>query len=110
MPNAAALINEYAPKKFRSTLMAFMFSGYSLGGMLAASVGIFMLPAYGWQSMFFVAVIPLLLLPLIVYWLPESIGFLIRQGQQDRARALLNRLSPGTRIQVKCAGDRRQQR
>jgi AAHS family benzoate transporter-like MFS transporter len=100
MPNAAALINEYAPKKLRSTLMAFMFSGYSLGGMLAASVGIFMLPAYGWQSMFFVAVIPLLLLPLIVCWLPESIGFLIRQGQQDKARALLNRLSPGTRIEV----------
>lgn len=100
MPNAAALINEYAPKKFRSTLMAFMFSGYSLGGMLAASVGIFMLPAYGWQSMFFVAVIPLLLLPLIVYGLPESIGFLIRQGQQDKARALLDRLSPGTRIEV----------
>ncbi|MBC8784148.1 aromatic acid/H+ symport family MFS transporter [Pseudomonas fluorescens] len=100
MPNAAALINEYAPKKFRSTLMAFMFSGYSLGGMLAASVGIFMLPAYGWQSMFFVAVIPLLLLPLIVYGLPESIGFLIRQGRQDKARALLDRLSPGTRIEV----------
>ncbi len=103
MPNAAALINEYAPKKFRSTLMAFMFSGYSLGGMLAASVGIFMLPAYGWQSMFFVAVIPLLLLPLIVYWLPESIGFLIRQGQLDKARALLNRLSPGTRIEAEDA-------
>lgn len=103
MPNAAALINEYAPKKLRSTLMAFMFSGYSLGGMLAASVGIFMLPAYGWSSMFFVAVIPLLLLPLIVYWLPESIGFLIRQGRQDEARVLLNRLSPGTRIEVEDA-------
>lgn len=98
MPNAAALINEYAPKKVRSTLMAFMFSGYSLGGMLAASVGIFMLPAYGWSSMFFVAVIPLLLLPLIVLWLPESIGFLIRQGRVEQARALLNRLSPGTPI------------
>lgn len=32
MPNAAALMNEYAPKKLRSTLMAVMFSGYSLGG------------------------------------------------------------------------------
>lgn len=98
MPNAAALINEYAPKKVRSTLMAFMFSGYSLGGMLAASVGIFMLPAYGWSSMFFVAVIPLVLLPLIVLWLPESIGFLIRQGRLEQARALLNRLSPGIQI------------
>ncbi|NWD81608.1 MFS transporter [Pseudomonas reactans] len=102
MPNAAALMNEYAPKKLRSTLMAVMFSGYSLGGMLAASVGIFMLPNYGWSSMFFAAAIPLLLLPLIVYWLPESIGFLVRQGRQEQAQALLMRLSPGTQIE---AGD-----
>jgi AAHS family benzoate transporter-like MFS transporter len=94
MPNAAALITEYAPKKMRSILMAVMFGGYSLGGMLSAGVGIFMLPRFGWSSMFFVAAIPLLLMPLIVYWLPESIGFLIRQGRQEQARALLKRLSP----------------
>lgn len=98
MPNAAALMNEYAPKKLRSTLMAVMFSGYSLGGMLAAIVGIFMLPHFGWPSMFFAAAIPLLLLPFIVYWLPESIGFLVRQGRQEQARQLLMRLSPGTQI------------
>jgi len=98
MPNAVALMNEYAPKKMRSTLVALMFSGYSLGGMLSAGVGIFMLPRYGWESMFFVATVPLLLLPLIVYWLPESIGFLIRQGRLEQARALLKRLAPETRI------------
>lgn len=98
MPNAVALMNEYAPKKMRSTLVALMFSGYSLGGMLSAGVGIFMLPRYGWESMFFVATVPLLLLPLIVYWLPESIGFLIRQGRLEQARALLTRLAPETRI------------
>lgn len=31
MPNVVALMNEYAPKKSRSTLVAIMFSGYSLG-------------------------------------------------------------------------------
>jgi AAHS family benzoate transporter-like MFS transporter len=98
MPNAVALMNEYAPKKIRSTLVALMFSGYSLGGMLSAGVGIYLLPRYGWESMFFVATVPLLLLPVIVYWLPESIGFLIRQGRLDQARALLKRLSPETPI------------
>ena len=34
MPNAVALMNEYAPKRLRSTLVAIMFSGYSLGGVL----------------------------------------------------------------------------
>lgn len=98
MPNAVALMNEYAPKKMRSTLVALMFSGYSLGGMLSAGVGIFMLPRFGWSSMFFVATVPLLLLPLILYLLPESIGFLIRQGRLEQARALLKRLSPESRI------------
>ncbi|TWE07212.1 AAHS family benzoate transporter-like MFS transporter [Pseudomonas sp. AG1028] len=95
MPNAVALMNEYAPKKLRSTLVAVMFSGYSLGGMLSAGVGIFMLPRFGWESMFFAAALPLLLLPVIFHYLPESIGFLVRRGEHDKARALLQRLDPG---------------
>jgi len=94
MPNAVALMNEYAPKKLRSTLVAIMFSGYSVGGMLSAGVGIFMLPRFGWESMFFAAALPLLLLPLILWFLPESIGFLVRQGRTEQARALLNRVDP----------------
>ncbi len=39
MPNVVALMNEYAPKKIRSTLVAIMFSGYSVGGMLLGGPG-----------------------------------------------------------------------
>ena len=99
MPNAVALMNEYAPKRLRSTLVAIMFSGYSLGGMLSAGVGIFMLPRFGWESMFFAAAVPLLLLPVILYYLPESIGFLVRQGRTEEARKLLKRLDPTCDIQ-----------
>ncbi|TRO43341.1 MFS transporter [Pseudomonas sp. ALS1279] len=95
MPNAVALMNEYAPKRLRSTLVAVMFSGYSLGGMLAAGVGIYMLPRFGWESMFFAAAIPLLLLPLILWKLPESVGFLVRQGRHEQARAVLAKVEPG---------------
>jgi AAHS family benzoate transporter-like MFS transporter len=94
MPNAVALMSEYAPKRIRSTLVALMFSGYSLGGMVSAGVGIFMLPRFGWPSMFFAATLPLLLLPAVLFLLPESIGFLIRKGRVDDARKLLTRLAP----------------
>lgn len=100
MPNAVALMNEYAPKRLRSTLVAIMFSGYSLGGMLSAGVGIFMLPRFGWESMFFAAAVPLLLLPVILYYLPESIGFLVRNGRTDEARKLLKRLDPDCDVQA----------
>lgn len=95
MPNAVALTNEFAPKRMRSTLVALMFSGYAVGGMVAAGLGIFMLPAFGWEAMFFAAGVPLLALPLILRSLPESIGFLIRKGRHEEARATLAKLVDG---------------
>lgn len=93
MPNAVALMNEYAPKRLRGTMVALMFSGYSVGGMVAAGLGIGLIPSFGWQPMFFIAAIPLLLLPLILWKLPESLGFLIRQGKQDQARRIFAKVS-----------------
>ena len=98
MPNAVALMNEYAPKRARSTLVAIMFSGYSLGGVLCAALGIYMLPRFGWQSMFFAAAIPLVLLPVILWKLPESVGFLLRKGQQSQAREMLGKVAPDMRF------------
>lgn len=103
MPNAVALMNEYAPKRLRSTLVAVMFSGYSVGGMLSAGVGIYMLPRFGWESMFFAAAVPLLLLPVILYYLPESVGFLVRQGRQAEARELLERVDPTAELPADAA-------
>lgn len=96
MPNAVALMNEYAPKRMRGTMVALMFSGYSVGGMVAAGLGIGLIPSFGWKPMFYIAAIPLMLLPLILWKLPESLGFLIRQGKQDEARRIFAKISPDT--------------
>jgi AAHS family benzoate transporter-like MFS transporter len=100
MPNVVALMTEYSPKKMRSTLVAIMFSGYSVGGMLSAGLGMWLIPAYGWPSVFYVAVIPLLLLPVIIRALPESPGFLLRQNRNADAAAVLSRLEPSYRAQA----------
>lgn len=94
MPNAVALMNEYAPKRLRGTMVAIMFSGYSVGGMVAAGLGIGIIPQFGWKPMFFVAALPLLLLPIILWKLPESLGFLIRQGKQEKAKQIYAKLAP----------------
>lgn len=95
MPNVIALMNEYAPKKLRGTLIAVMFTGYSVGGMLSAGLGMWLIPLYGWSSVFFVAGVPLLVLPLMVRQLPESINFMLRKGQGPAAGRLLQRAVPG---------------
>lgn len=100
MPNAVALMNEYAPKRLRGTMVAIMFSGYSLGGMVAAGLGVWLIPIHGWRPMFWVAALPLLMLPLILWRLPESLGFLIRAGRHDEARRIFARIAPETPADV----------
>ena len=92
MPNVVALMTEYAPKKIRSLLVAIMFSGYSVGGMASAGIGMWLIPTYGWSSVFFVAGLPLLLLPAILYILPESPGFLLKEKRDHEASHILARI------------------
>ncbi len=94
MPNVVALMTEYAPKKIRNLLVTIMFSGYSVGGMLSAGLGMWLVPDFGWSSVFFVAIIPLLLLPVILKILPESPGFLSRGNQAYRLAGIVKQLNP----------------
>lgn len=94
MPNVVALMTEYAPKKIRSTLVAIMFSGYAIGGMTSALLGAWLVKDMGWQIMFLIAGIPLLILPIIWKFLPESLAFLIKSGKEEQAKQIINKLLP----------------
>ncbi|KVV54273.1 MFS transporter [Burkholderia cepacia] len=99
MPNVIAHMTEYAPRRVRNTLVTLMFSGYSVGGMLAAVMGKGMIDAHGWQSVFVAAGAPVLLVPLLVKWMPESLPFLIRHGRTDELARIAQRLDPAYRRQ-----------
>lgn len=92
MPNVIALMTEYAPKKLRATLVSLMFSGYAVGGMCSALLGLWLVPEFGWKIMFILGGIPLLLLPVIWYLLPESIDYLVRQKKTDQALHILKQI------------------
>jgi AAHS family benzoate transporter-like MFS transporter len=83
MPNVIAHMTEYSPKRIRATMVTLMFSGYSVGGMLAAVLGKGLIETYGWQSVFMAAAAPILLIPFILTSLPESMAFLIKKGRVD---------------------------
>ncbi len=98
MPNVVSLMSEYAPKKSRSTLVALMFSGYAVGGMMSAGLGIWIVPNYGWEIMFYLAAVPMLILPLMMKFLPESVAFLVAQKREDEARTILQKVAPARGI------------
>lgn len=103
MPNVVAQMTEYSPKKIRATMVTLMFSGYAVGGMLAALLGKGLLETYGWSSVFMAAGLPVLLIPVILKTLPESMPFLIRENRLDELKQIVARMEPSYRPD---AGDR----
>ena len=94
MPNVVAQMTEYSPRKVRSTMVTLMFSGYAVGGMLAAVLGKGLIESHGWQSVFLAAAAPVVLIPFILKSLPESMPFLLKQGRHDELKAIVARLDP----------------
>lgn len=99
MPNVIAQMTEYSPIKIRNTLVTLMFSGYSVGGMLAALVGKSMIESLGWRPVFFAAIAPLALVPFLYRQMPESLAFLQRSGRSRDVKDILSRIDPTTRQQ-----------
>ncbi|WP_414654593.1 MFS transporter [Intrasporangium sp.] len=86
VPSANALTAEFVSRKHRSAVSTVMMSGVPIGGSVAALVGLWLLPAFGWRSMYAVAVVAVLvLLPLCVALLPESPSWLRSHGRVAEA-------------------------
>ncbi|WP_020656806.1 MFS transporter [Massilia niastensis] len=94
MPNLVAQMTEYSPRKIRSTMVTLMFSGYAVGGMLAAVLGKGLIEAFGWQVVFLAAGAPALLIPFILKSLPESMPFLIKSNRIGELKKTLSSLEP----------------
>lgn len=78
VPNAVALCNEFSPKKMQVTNVALIFVGYVLGGASGGLISAWLVPDYGWKSIFFVGgVLPILLGVILIIALPESVKFLL---------------------------------
>ena len=94
MPCVVAHVTEFAPRKHRATMVTVAFSGFAIGGMLAAFLGRTMIEAYGWRSVFFIAALPLVVVPFVVGLLPESIAYLARTHRVAELRAIVRGLNP----------------
>jgi AAHS family 4-hydroxybenzoate transporter-like MFS transporter len=96
MPNTVAMTSEYNPQRRRATMVMIMFCGFSIGAALGGFLAADLIPRYGWRSVFIVGgIAPLLLLPVLVWRLPESVRFLAASGEApERVAELLKRISP----------------
>lgn len=96
MPNVVAMTAEFSPHRRRATMVMIMFCGFSVGAALSGVLAAALIPHYGWRSVFLVGgAAPLLLAPVLAWWLPESVRFLALGGRADaRVAELLGRINP----------------
>lgn len=94
MPNVIAMMTEFSPRRIRTTTVSLVFAGYSMGAIVAALVSRSILPVGGWEPIFWLGGIPMLLLPFIMKYLPESTSFLLAQGRVEEAKVVIQRVNP----------------
>jgi AAHS family 4-hydroxybenzoate transporter-like MFS transporter len=83
MPNAAALASEYVPRRHRPLAITLTIVCVPLGGTLAAFVAGYVMPVFGWRTLFAVGgTLPLVVAVVLLQLLPESPRYLARRPER----------------------------
>jgi MFS transporter, AAHS family, 4-hydroxybenzoate transporter len=95
-PIAITIASDYSPRRVRAALTMVMYTGFSFGGVFAGAVNAYFL-RYGWQTVFYVGgAIPVLLSPVLILALPESLNYLVsRKTRGAEIARVLKKLAPG---------------
>jgi MFS family permease len=104
MPSFISLAAEYTPRAQRQAVVGLLWTGFPLGGVMVGLLASRLVPAVGWQSLFYIGgILPLGLSIVLIRSLPDSIEFLVMRGAaRPRIRYLLARINPTVDIASDC--------
>ena len=92
VPIAATFINEASPARYRGRLVFLLESAFALGVTLTALVALWVIPGLGWQAMFLIGGLPVLLGLFLGYATPESPRWLASHDRGQEAQAAMVRI------------------
>lgn len=100
IPNATALVGEFSPKRSRVTLTMGITVGFTAGAAVGGFVALWLIPLFGWRSVFFVGgAVPLVIAVAMYFSLPESLQFLaVRRTRLDQLGRWLKQLDPTLKV------------
>jgi AAHS family 4-hydroxybenzoate transporter-like MFS transporter len=96
IPLTWALSVEYAPRRYRATLVTLIMMGYGLGVSAAGPISVALIPRFGWSAVFIFGGAVSLVAAIVLYRaLPESLRFLATRSGDGKAMAhIVRRLAP----------------
>ncbi|MGA7795824.1 MAG: MFS transporter [Candidatus Acidiferrales bacterium] len=103
MPVAATYINELSRAHGRGRFFLLYEMIFPVGLMATGQIGAWLVPAYGWSSIFLLGGIPGLLITFLVARLPESPRWLISKGRIREAEAIVEKIEASTDRRVPVA-------
>jgi len=83
------LVQEFMPASKRGWVSALVTTLLPAGSLLGALAGAYLAPIIGWRGMFLLGLVPIVLVLMVRYWVPESPRWLIRMGRHEDARRSL---------------------
>jgi AAHS family 4-hydroxybenzoate transporter-like MFS transporter len=99
MANAVTLASEYCPATRRASLLMVISCGFTAGAILGGVITAVLLPRAGWPAVFVVGgLLPLVLAPILLRELPESLYFLASTSNRAKLNYWLARLRLQTQI------------
>ncbi|MBL4801597.1 MAG: MFS transporter [Emcibacter sp.] len=96
IPNLIALTSEYSPTRVRTTAITITFCGFPLGAVIGGIASAQIIPSYGWEWVFIAGgLLPLMMMPIILLWLPESVRFLaVKKSATEKVERILKQIDP----------------
>ncbi|MGY6119544.1 MFS transporter [Paraburkholderia strydomiana] len=91
-PVSATYMNELCPAKIRGRLIFVLQSTFGVGNLLAAICALSLIPAYGWQVMFFIGTAPIVLAVILPRIAPESPRWLAINNRGSEAETIVGRI------------------
>ncbi|MEU5876773.1 aromatic acid/H+ symport family MFS transporter [Spirillospora sp. NPDC047279] len=106
LPTAITMVGEHARRERGGAVTTTLMTGYHVGAVITALLGISVIPALGWRAMFVIGAAPaLVLVPLMIKYLPESTSFAEneRAGRTTDGRAAVRTLFTGDLLRATLA-------
>jgi MFS transporter, AAHS family, benzoate transport protein len=93
IPLVISLLSEYAPKSSKSKSVAMALCGNQFGAIIASFIAIYVTTQFDqWRPVFWMALIPVVLLPYIIKTMPVSALYMMKNKDVDGLKKVLSRI------------------